>query len=385
MIAEVLTLLIAVGAVMIFVVWNQGKKRQQKVDERREVEGITSKLKQELEKTANEVISKMENQVSGLEDLLDDSEKNRTILEGRVAELKKLLKRSEGQSTEIRDLLTKLEEASDTVEELQRKLEAAEKRIAMSMQVPQMPMQSTLMPMSSLPPMTSTPPLMTPPMMSSMMNPSLVTPPLPNVPSPISPPPILSSRQNVTASAPVAPIESESKSSIEATKATEPVKVKATVTEAPKPKKMDKAEMKAALEKVSAESSKAEPKDFAKVLEKSIEKSEAESKADARIITVPDRRSIIVSSRSNQRGTVVNSTEPVKIESGRIRTSTSTPETSRTTPSKETEKAPVNNTAKIKDMLLDGMSVEDIARETGLGRGAVELVQEMTRRKLERK
>ena len=151
MIAEVLTLLIAVGAVMIFVVWNQGKKRQQKVDERREVEGITSKLKQELEKTANEVISKMENQVSGLEDLLDDSEKNRTILEGRVAELKKLLKRSEGQSTEIRDLLTKLEEASDTVEELQRKLEAAEKRIAMSMQVPQMPVQSTMMPMSSLP------------------------------------------------------------------------------------------------------------------------------------------------------------------------------------------------------------------------------------------
>ena len=36
-------------------------------------------------------------------------------------------------------------------------------------------------------------------------------------------------------------------------------------------------------------------------------------------------------------------------------------------------------------MLLEGMSVEDIARETGLGRGAVELVQEMTRRKLERK
>ena len=162
-----MTLLIAVGAVMIFVVWNQGKKRQQKVEERREVEETTGKLKQELEKTANEVISRMENQVSGLEDLLDDSEKNRTILEGRVAELKKLLKRSEGQSTEIRDLLTKLEEASDTVEELQRKLEAAEKRIAMSMQ---MPMQSTMMPISSLPPMTSTPPLMTPPMMSSWLS-----------------------------------------------------------------------------------------------------------------------------------------------------------------------------------------------------------------------
>ena len=143
--------------------------------------------------------------------------------------------------------------------------------------------------------------------------------------------------------------------------------------------------MKAALEKVSAESSKAEPKDFAKVLEKSMEKSEDESKAEAKVITVPDRRSIIVSSRSNQRGTVVNSSEPVRIESGRTRTSASTPETRRNVSSRESEKTPVNNTAKIKDMLLDGMSVEDIARETGLGRGAVELVQEMTRRKLERK
>ena len=31
-----------------------------------------------------------------------------------------------------------------------------------------------------------------------------------------------------------------------------------------------------------------------------------------------------------------------------------------------------------------GMSVEEIARETGMGRGAIELVQQMTRRQLER-
>ena len=378
-----MTLLIAVGAVMLFVVWNQGKKRQQKVEERREVEETTGKLKQELEKTANEVIGRMENQVSGLEDLLDESEKNRTVLEGRVAELKKLLKRSEGQSTEIRDLLSKLEEASDTVEELQRKLEAAEKRISMTMQMPvQMPMQSTMMSMSSLPPMNPTQPLMTPSMMSSMMNPPLMTTPLPNVPSPISPPPILSSRQSTPA--PVAP-----KPSAEAKESTEPVKSKANVTETPKPKKMDKAEMKAALEKVSAESSKAEPKDFAKVLEKSMEQSEAAEKAQTvqKVPAVPDRRPVIVSSHSSQRAaTVVNSTEPVKIESRRTGTSTSTPETRRTISAREADKTPVNNnTAKIKDMLLEGMSVEDIARETGLGRGAVELVQEMTRRKLERK
>ena len=39
----------------------------------------------------------------------------------------------------------------------------------------------------------------------------------------------------------------------------------------------------------------------------------------------------------------------------------------------------------IKEMLLSGMSIEDIARETGLGRGAIELVQELTRRQLNRR
>ena len=374
MITEVMTLLIAIGAVMIFVVWNQGKKRQQKVEERREVEETTGKLKQELEKTANEVISKMENQVSGLEDLLDDSEKNRTILEGRVAELKKLLKRSEGQSTEIRDLLTKLEEASDTVEELQRKLEAAEKRISMTMQVPlQMPMQSSMMSMS---PMNTTPPLMTPSMMSSMMTPPLMTPPLSNVPSPISPPPMLSSRKGT--SEPAVP-KAGTSNAAEPTKDKQP----STPAETSKPKKMSREEMKKALEKVSAESAKAEPKDFAAVLEKSMEKSATETKAEVRPPAVPDRRPVVVSSHANRGATIVNSPEPVKIENKRTRP-TSTVESGRTS-TKEPEKVSLNNSAKIKDMLLDGMSVEDISRETGLGRGAVELVQEMTRRKLERK
>ena len=116
-------------------------------------------------------------------------------------------------------------------------------------------------------------------------------------------------------------------------------------------------------------------------------KSEAAEKASTvqKVPPVPDRRPVVVSSRSSQRAaTVVNSNEPVKIESRR--TATPSIETRRTISAREADKAPANNnTAKIKDMLLDGMSVEDIARETGLGRGAVELVQEMTRRKLERK
>ena len=383
MITEVMALLIAVGAIMIFIVWNQAKKRKQNVEERREVEESTGKLKQELEKTANEVITRMESQVSNLEDLLDESEKNRTVLEGRVAELRKLLKRSEGQSTEIRDLLTKLEEAGDTVEELQRRLEATEKKIAMSMQVQvpqvpmQMPMQSSMMPMST--------PMMTPMTQPMMTPPPIMSTPLPNVPSPISPPPILSSRQSTTP--PLVSSASSVASNSTKSNSTTATKTKATAATEPPTKNMDKAEIKKALEKAStAESDKAEPKDFAKVLEKSMAEDKSDPKSEARVARVPDRRSIVVSSSMSQRATVVEKTEPIKIESKRV--ASETPRSSRTTSTTETtskDKAPLNNSAKIKEMLLDGMSVEDIARETGLGRGAVELVQEMTRRKLERK
>ena len=44
-----------------------------------------------------------------------------------------------------------------------------------------------------------------------------------------------------------------------------------------------------------------------------------------------------------------------------------------------------NETAVIKSMLLAGMSVEEIARETGIGRGAIELVQQIMRLQLGRK
>lgn len=384
MITEVMTLLIAVGAVMIFIVWNQSKKRRQQADERREVEESTGKLKQELEKTANEVIGKMENQASTLEDLIDEAEKNHTILEGRVAELRKLLKRSEGQSTEIRDLLSKLEEAGDTVEELQRRLEAAEKRIAASMQVQvpqipmQMPMQSTMLPMSN-------------PMMTPMMTPPpIMTTPLPNVPSPISPPPILSSRQPInspssletTTSKTTAAVTESKPTSTQTTRAASTTtKTKTTTATAITPPKRDKAEIKKALEKASLEPEKAEPKDFEQVLAKSM----ANERSEIRAVNVPDRRSIVIPSKTNQRVTVVER-EPVKIESKIPETPTvDRMSTKNNSANKNSNVNHMNNSAKIKEMLLAGLSIEDIARETGLGRGAVELVQEMTRRQLERK
>lgn len=51
-------------------------------------------------------------------------------------------------------------------------------------------------------------------------------------------------------------------------------------------------------------------------------------------------------------------------------------------PTTESEDEPPNAT-KARALLLSGYSVEETARETGIGRGAIELLQEMSRRELE--
>ena len=54
-------------------------------------------------------------------------------------------------------------------------------------------------------------------------------------------------------------------------------------------------------------------------------------------------------------------------------------------PERRDLKLETTDSAIIKEMLLAGMTTEEISRETGLGRGAIELIQEMTRRQLNRK
>ncbi|MBQ7629729.1 MAG: hypothetical protein IJS81_05895, partial [Selenomonadaceae bacterium] len=54
-------------------------------------------------------------------------------------------------------------------------------------------------------------------------------------------------------------------------------------------------------------------------------------------------------------------------------------------PERRDLKLETTNSAIIKEMLLSGMSIEEISRETGLGRNAIELVQRLTRRQLERR
>ena len=153
MITEIMLLLIVLGSAITFIAWSNARKRKQDVIDRREVEDSTGKLKQELERTANEIIGRMENHVAHLEKVLDESERNRTQLEGRVAELKKVLKRTEGQSGELRDLLARLEDAGAEVDKMQRKMDTVERKLNLAMTTP-LPMQPSIQQPVQIPPMT---------------------------------------------------------------------------------------------------------------------------------------------------------------------------------------------------------------------------------------
>ncbi|MBR4153697.1 MAG: hypothetical protein IKT98_12185 [Selenomonadaceae bacterium] len=464
MIIELMIMLIVVGAGIVFVAWSNTRRRKQDALERREVEDSTGKLKQELERTATEIIGRMEKHVTHLESILDESERNRTQLEGRVVELKKILKKAEGQSGEIRDLLAKLEDAGAEVDTMQRKMEKLERRLNTVMSTPlpvQQPIQQSIQQPVTIPQMTTplvnplipqmTTPITAPPI--SQMTTPITAPPIPSMTTPITAPPIPQMTTPIT-TPPVPPIN---KPTTQAPVALPPIAPKpvatttpATVTKVtttPPAPPMNPLGPITVTSVLRTSSKVEEPdKDFDKILEESIaEKPKREERPQA-------RESIVLSSKNKQPVKAIEA-DPVKIEATRKRLNEVSAEMAAHPPEdisdefdpkdlkkkrpkkikrdvrkaaieaiKEVEKqnevkaAPVAEPKKviplekpksldkkeqllerrdlklettdssiIKEMLLAGMSIEDISRETGLGRGAIELIQEMTRRQLDRK
>ena len=397
MITELMLVLIVLGAGIVFVAWSNTRKRKQDALERREVEDSTGKLKQELERTANEIIGRMENHVTHLEKVLDESERNRTQLEGRVSELKKLLKKGEGQSGEIRDLLARLDDAGAEVNSMQRKMDIVERKLNLAITTP-MPIQQPV----TIPQMTT--PLVPP------VIPPITPPPITQRPTP-TPPPIKTAPATQITTPPPEPINPLGPITMPQIRPTQP------------PPKVE-----------------AEKKDFDKILEESI----AEQPKTEKLPPQP-RKSIVLSPENKQPVAVVEA-DPVKIEATRKKLNeasaelaknsaeessgtqaqalqkkrrgsrsardvrkaaleaikaaeqTNTPEAKpieepqkKVSPEKELLperrdlKLETTNSAIIKEMLLSGMSIEEISRETGLGRNAIELVQRLTRRQLERR
>lgn len=273
MITELMIILIVVGAVIVFIAWTSARRRKRDEDERRDAEESTEKFKQDLEKTANEIIGRMETQAARLEKLLDDSERSRTQLEGRLAELRKIFKKTDSQSAEIKDLLTRLDDAAADVDAVRRQINMFEQRISAAFTT----VNSARQPLkSSLPQVNA---VRTP-------QPVLRTPPAPD--------------------------------------------------------------------------------NFAKVLEQSMNESAPAGKTEALAM----------------RQMFDNSTDEISQSKRSEQLADPTPEIP---PVQEDLTEIAGDTAAIREMLLAGMTVEDIAKETGLGRGAILLVQQMMRHQLERR
>ena len=383
MIIEIMLMLIALGTGIFVVAWMNNRNRKKDALARRTAADSTGKLKLELERTANEIIGRMENHVNHLENILDESDRSRTQLEGRVVELKKLLKKSEGQSGEIRDLLARLDDAGAEVDSMQRKMDNIERKINLAMSTPLAMQQPVTIPQM-------TPPIIQPPVMP-------ITQPPPRTQAPQVPqaPPV--TKVTAPPAPPLNPLGPIQMSPI--THSTPPVP-------------------------------KDDAQDFDKILEQSIA-------APPKVDEPPPRSSIVISPENRQPVKVVDA-DPVKIEATRKRlteasakmaanppeevddgkvqaqalrkrrvktrardvrkaaldaireaekigatdTQSAPPPEKSSHPERRDLKLETTDSSIIKEMLLSGMSVEEISRETGLGRGAIELVQELTRRQL---
>jgi len=389
-------ILIVIGAGIVFVVWNNSRKRQKNEQDKREVEESTNKFKLELEKTANEIIGRMETQAAHLENLLEDSERNRTQLEGRVVELKKLLKRGEGQATEIRDLLERLDDAVDDVSAMQKQMDIVERKINAAINV-QIPKPQLINPL----PMTS-PPLINP----LMQQPQPQTPPIINsVQSPITPPPIIRTAPPVTAPEP--PAEEFSKvlektmEQEETPPPIEPVmrppdrnsivlsresKQPATVINA-EPVKIESPRRRTPVTKMPVSIAERQARVLAERQGRNSDRIQSTVEALKKPPTVSARRSskvreaavAAINDAVEQENTIDVAAAPVEeIQPLKTKVATLTEKPA------DTKSDSNPDSSNIREMLLSGMTVEEIAKETGLGRGAIELVQQMTRRQLER-
>ena len=394
MIIELMILLIAVGAGILFVAWTNSRRRNQDVQERREVADSTGKLKQELERTANEVIGRMENHITHLETMLEESERNRTQLEGRVLELKKLLKKTEGQSGEIRDLLARLDDAGAEVTSMQRKMDVVERKINLAMTTP-LPVQQQ--------PVTV--PTMAPPMVAPMTSPILPnTPPIkPITPPTLNPISSIAVPQIVRSAPPVQPTQSTPPTQpAPPTQSTQP----AQQSKPPQPK---------------IEPAQPPQSDFDKILEKSINDQPAQEKlppvkpvdssptkddsirqkltevsaqlaaSSPEVTPLKKKAKSSRSARDIRKAALDAIREAEEISAGKSKSPANAAqekislERQIRTAGRRERKIETTDSSIIKEMLLSGMSVEEVARETGIGRGAIELAQQMARRQRERR
>ena len=309
MITELMIILTVVGAGIVIFVWTGSRRRKGENLDEPEVAESTEKFRHELENTANEIIGRMESQATHLETLLDDTVRSRTQMEGRMAELKKLIKRSENQSSEVRELLTRLDGAVEDVDAMKRQIEQVERKISAVSSAKNSAVQKIAAYQQQQPPRPVPP------------KPSAFAQVLENAQAPAS-------NQTATRSAAILPRENA------------------------QPQNPDAARIEAIRQNLI--------KNAAKISAQN--QTAAKSTQNVRAPNIP------VVQKVNRQASGLVQASAQKI-----------------TPNPASKPETTTDSRSIRDMLLAGMPIEEVSRQTGLGRGAVELVQQMIRHQLEKR
>ena len=108
MITEVLGFLIIFGALLILIVRYHTRKQEQPLLDQHEMREATAQLKQELQKTGDEVVGRLSDRVTQLESLLQQAEEKQAALSAKVDESRRLENELTLQGEELKALRQQL-------------------------------------------------------------------------------------------------------------------------------------------------------------------------------------------------------------------------------------------------------------------------------------
>lgn len=119
MITEIMGFLIVLGAVIVVLVrWQSRRENPPAEVMHQDMQYATQQLKQELERTGSEITSRMEQYVMNLEQLIHEADRRKSILEGRIVELRELVKLGDEQMDALHTLRSEIVEARQLCQQL---------------------------------------------------------------------------------------------------------------------------------------------------------------------------------------------------------------------------------------------------------------------------
>ncbi len=130
MITEIMGFLILLGAGIVFIVRWQSRKDREPVEMQQDMQYSTYQLKSELERTGGEIVSRIEQHVRHLEQLIREADRSRNVLDGRIAEMRELVRLGEEQMDAMHTLRSEIVEARH----IQQQLEEAGKQLSAALQ-----------------------------------------------------------------------------------------------------------------------------------------------------------------------------------------------------------------------------------------------------------